>query len=64
MSRFAPLVPAQVLKECIALTGCSDGKHLVLRWGDDSAAALPEVFRMTVGQVGEANPKPHAASKR
>jgi len=45
-------VPAQVLKERLALTGFSDGKHLVNRWGDDPVAALPEVVRMAVGHVG------------
>jgi hypothetical protein len=48
----APLVPAQVLKERLALTGFSDAKHLVQGWGDDPVAALPEVLRMAVGQVG------------
>ena len=41
-----------MLKERLALTGLSDGKHLVHRWGDDPVAALPEVLRMTVGKVG------------
>jgi hypothetical protein len=45
-------VPAQVLEERFALTGLSDGKHLVRRWGDDPVAAMREVLRMTVGQVG------------
>ena len=34
------------------MTGCSDGKHLVHRRGDYRVAALPEVLRMAVGQVG------------
>ena len=45
-------MPAQVLKERLALTGFSDRKRLVHRWGGDAVAALPEVFRMTVGQLG------------
>jgi len=45
-------VPVQVLEERFAVTGFSDGKHLVHRWGDDTVAALPEVLRMAVGQVG------------
>jgi hypothetical protein len=45
-------VPAQVLKKRLALTGFSDGKHLVHRWGDDPVATLPEVFRMAVSKVG------------
>jgi len=52
VSRQALLVPAQVLQERLALTGFSDGKHLVHRWGGDPVAALPEVLRMAVGQVG------------
>lgn len=50
--RLALLVPAQVLKERLALTGFRDGKQLVHRWRDDPVAALPEVLRMAVGQVG------------
>jgi hypothetical protein len=34
------------------LTGSRDGKHLMHGWGDDPVAALPEVLRMAVGQVG------------
>src|SRR5271167_869535 len=45
-------MPAQVLKEGFTLTGFRDGKHLVHRWRDDPVAALPEVLRMAVGQVG------------
>ena len=45
-------MPAQVLKDRLALSGFSDAKHLVHRWGDDPVAALPEVLRMAVGQVG------------
>ena len=41
-----------MLKERLALTGLSDGKHLVHQWRDDAVAALPEVLRMAVGQVG------------
>jgi len=51
-TRLALLVPAQVLEEGFALTGFSDGKRLVHRRGDDPVAALPEVLRMAVGQVG------------
>src|SRR5271167_262533 len=45
-------MPAQVLKEGFTLTGFRDGKHLVRRWRDHPLAALPEVLRMAVGQVG------------
>ncbi len=34
------------------MTGFSDGKHLVHGWGGDPVAALPEVLRMALGQVG------------
>ena len=46
------LVPEQVLKERLALTGFSDRKHLVRGWGGDPVATLPEVLRMAVGQLG------------
>jgi hypothetical protein len=52
VSRLAPLVPAQVLKKRLALTGFRDGKHFVHRWRDDTLAALPEILGMAVGQVG------------
>lgn len=45
-------MPAQVLKEPIALAGFGDGKHLVRWWRNDRLAALPEVLRMPVSQVG------------
>lgn len=44
-------MPARVLKERFALTGCRDAKHLVQRRGNHPLAALPEVFRMAVDQV-------------
>jgi len=49
VSRLAPLVPTQVLKDRLALTGFSDGKHPVHGWGDDAVAALPEILRMAGG---------------
>ena len=55
---------AQVLKQRLALTGFSDGKHLVHRWGVDPVAALPEVLRMAVGQVGLVPFTPSALSAR
>jgi hypothetical protein len=38
-----------VLKDRLALTGFSDGKHPVHGWGDDAVAALPEILRMAGG---------------
>lgn len=34
------------------LAGVRDGKEFVHRWGDDAVAALPEVFRVAVSQIG------------
>jgi len=45
-------VPAQVLKERFALAGFSNGKRLVHGWGGDAVAAMTEVLRMAVGQIG------------
>jgi len=46
------LVLPQVLKKSLALAGLGDSKHLVRRWRDNRVTALPEVLRMSVGQVG------------
>lgn len=42
----------QVLKECVALTSFSDGKHFVHGWRNDLVPAVPKVLRMAVDQVG------------
>ena len=34
----------------------TEALHLVHRWGDDPVAAVPEVLRMAVGQVGRRAP--------
>jgi len=57
-------MPAQVLKERLALPGFSDKQQLVHGWGDDPVTALPEILRMAVGQVGIVSLDAHALKRQ
>jgi hypothetical protein len=52
VSRLAPLVPTQVLKERIALPVLATGSTSCTGGGDDAVAALPEILGMAIGQIG------------